>query len=315
MSKMRIRVQQMECGWCDVDLHLDDKLMSFSASILGPNPIASLIEASVNLKHVILTREYIKTEVVWFTEPQGKLQICISTSSNSMLHIDVFNRNEDDEESIIEEWHGEVDLVDFLQMIMTEGFRVLRAFGLHGYHSAWSENEDFPFMQLLELASDKAWNEGKPFSTWDDEMCALSNLSDKMLVKEKKHFEECAIFYESWQIQCCGDPFSVGDKVEWTGVTPYEYPVADGVIIDFVENHHDAAFLSIKGTVERIVAHRSEFSRGKRETNYYKAVIISEELQTADGHESEIPDDDTTERTFWGYVVTLKDVVVEPLAK
>ena len=40
---------------------------------------------------------------------------------------------------------------------------------------------------------------------------------------------------------------------------------------------------------------------------------IREELQHADGWESDKRDDDTTERTFWGYIVEMKDVMIRPL--
>lgn len=26
---------------------------------------------------------------------------------------------------------------------------------------------------------------------------------------------DCTVFYECWQMQCCGVPFSVGDVVKW----------------------------------------------------------------------------------------------------
>ena len=25
----------------------------------------------------------------------------------------------------------------------------------------------------------------------------------------------CTVFYESWQMECCGEPFVVGDNVKW----------------------------------------------------------------------------------------------------
>lgn len=61
------------------------------------------------------------------------------------------------------------------------------------------------------------------------------------------------------------------------------------------------------------MAERSEFPKGKRVVRYEAAQIIKEEISKANGWESEIKDDETTERTFWGYIVTLKDAVVKPL--
>ena len=47
---------------------------------------------------------------------------------------------------------------------------------------------------------------------------------------------------------------------------------------------------------------------------YHKAHTIQEEISHADGWESDKKDDDTTERTFWDYIVEPKDVVVKPIA-
>lgn len=58
-----------------------------------------------------------------------------------------------------------------------------------------------------------------------------------------------------------------------------------------------------------------EKTKGKREVWYHKAHTIQEEISHADGWESDKEDDETTERTFWGYIVELKDVVVKPLVK
>ena len=26
---------------------------------------------------------------------------------------------------------------------------------------------------------------------------------------------KCAVFYDSWQLECCGHPFGIGDTVNW----------------------------------------------------------------------------------------------------
>lgn len=132
---------------------------------------------------------------------------------------------------------------------------------------------------------------------------------------EETRMDACTIYYESWQLQCCGDPFSVGDKVEWTSMMPDNYKNAHGIIIDFEEDHHGFASHTISGTVTRIIAERSEFPKGKKEVWYHKARTIQEEITRADGWERELNDDDTTERTFWGYIVELKDVIVKPIMK
>lgn len=131
--------------------------------------------------------------------------------------------------------------------------------------------------------------------------------------------EKCTIYYESWQLQCCGEPFAIGDYVDWDCVQS-EYKNPHGIPIDFVENHHGFATYSITGNVTKIIAERSESPKerckatnGKRIIRYSEIMPIYEELQNADGWESEFEDDATTYRTFWGYIVELKDVVIKPL--
>lgn len=91
---------------------------------------------------------------------------------------------------------------------------------------------------------------------------------------------------------------------------PTEYRNAHGIILDFEEEHHGFATHSICGTVAQIIAERSEFPRGKRITYYPQAETIQEEILKANGHEKDFHDDEETERTLWGYIVTIKDAVV-----
>ena len=121
---------------------------------------------------------------------------------------------------------------------------------------------------------------------------------------------ECIVYYESWQLQCCGSPFSVGDVVEWKGTLLSEKRDAHGITIDFEEEHHVGYTHKVKGTVEKIISERSEFPKGNRIVYYEQAPIVRTELQHADGWESDYRDDETTERTFWGYIVVLKDAEV-----
>ena len=44
----------------------------------------------------------------------------------------------------------------------------------------------------------------------------------------------------------------------------------------------------------------------------YGAQTIHEEIQYADGWETNKKDNETTEYTLWGYIVELKDVTVKP---
>lgn len=122
--------------------------------------------------------------------------------------------------------------------------------------------------------------------------------------------EKCIVYYQSWQLQCCGDPFSVGDKVEWTCALPGEFKNSHGIILDFIEDHHGDDTHSIVGTVTKIIAERSEFPYNDEPMDYDTLDVIREEIQHVDGWESELEDDESTRRAFWGYIVELKDVTV-----
>lgn len=122
--------------------------------------------------------------------------------------------------------------------------------------------------------------------------------------------EKCIIYYESWQLQCCGDPFSVGERVEWTCAKPDGSDNRHGITIDFVEEHHGDDTHWVTGTVTKIVAERSESPNNGLPVGYDSVDVIHEELQYADGWESELDDDESTRRVFWGYIVELEDATV-----
>lgn len=92
-----------------------------------------------------------------------------------------------------------------------------------------------------------------------------------------------------------------------------EYKNAHGIIIDFEEEDHGFAKYSISGTVSQIIAESSEFPKGKRVVSYSQTNTIQEKIFRADGYEKDFSSDEETDRTFWGYIVTLKDAVVKPL--
>lgn len=198
---------------------------------------------------------------------------------------------------------------------MKEGFHVLNAFGIYGYYASWMGQAEFPLQQLLRLT-------GKLKVDWDGDCCS-TNLSKEIEclssyikipeIKEETLYAKCIIYYESWQIQDCGDPFEVGEKIEWPCTKSSDFKNAHGIAIDFQEDRYGFSTYSVCGTVDKIIAERSEFPKGKKNADYGTAQTIHEEISKANGWESELKDDETTERTFWGYIVTIKDAVVKPL--
>lgn len=49
MSCFKFHVRDLAYGWCSVVMYINDKMIVFNASYLGPNPLASLIDACVDL--------------------------------------------------------------------------------------------------------------------------------------------------------------------------------------------------------------------------------------------------------------------------
>ena len=306
----KFHVISLSYGWCKVVMIINNKEISFNASYIGDNPLASFIDACMCLKE-----KWDEYHIVWEDEP-GTLKIHLKLGEKDMLHFDITTSDMwDEDESVEKEWHEVVPFNAFEDAIISEGFRVLNAFGLYGYRLAWLNDEDFPIINLLHISSEsEELGEDGSFTTdISKEINAIQKHISNMRITKKTKMDDCTVYYDSWQIQCCGDPFSVGDMIEWTCIAPSLSKNAHGRIIDFDEEHHGSATHTITGTVSKIIVERSEFPKGKREANYVKAETKYEEILHADGWESEIEDDDTTERTFWGYIVELKDVIVKPI--
>lgn len=310
----KFRVLSIAWGWCSVRMLINDKEVTFNASYLGINPLESLIDACAELKEDPSTYY-----ITWQKEP-GSLNIKLNLD-DEILQLDIsyekvsINDKYEEIKTIEIELHEKIPFNDFLTAIRSEGYRVLNALGLCGYRRSWQNDTDFPLTNLLRISGiDEKMRNGESFSSeLSDEIECLRNYISEPEIVEKSTMDRCTIYYESWQLQCCGDPFSVGDKVEWTGTLPHGFKYAHGTIIDYEEEHHGFATLNITGTITRYIAERSEFPIGERGVVYDKAKTIKEDLHHANGCESDLPDDETTERTFWGYIVELEDVTVTPL--
>ncbi len=126
------------------------------------------------------------------------------------------------------------------------------------------------------------------------------------------------VWVDAWQMQCCGEPFAVGDTVRWTLL---EQPSADEVldsggrreaVATHVEEHHGGAPEDAPQTgarVRRILAVTVEHAEVPGAERTFASVPGSGRTQQrwrVDGWERELPPDGT--RVFTGYLVDL-DVV------
>ena len=120
---------------------------------------------------------------------------------------------------------------------------------------------------------------------------------------------ESRIWVEAWQLQCCGDPFEVGQLVSWTvtSVVDREYLVnvigeeAAAAVTDH-EDHHDVAEGDVRplsGTVRDIAAVSCHFAPQGRALYPVPGTAVVEMRSRADGWERE---DESLK--FLGYIVT-----------
>ena len=126
------------------------------------------------------------------------------------------------------------------------------------------------------------------------------------------------VFYEQWQMACCGDPFSVGDDVKWTGAAAGAFHqewlggLAAGV--DWLEEHHrqpdDPPERPIEGTVKRIQAVWEQLAQDPPGSAFLKSVPgtqVAVDLATVQRRAStESRPESGSGLSFRGYLVTLE---------
>ena len=123
---------------------------------------------------------------------------------------------------------------------------------------------------------------------------------------------DCKVFYESWQMDCCGEPFSIGDTVNWT-VGKYEKlgpcnTVNLGKIDYYYENHlfDRGLYFELEGRVIGIKILFEKFGPSKLKPS--ESVPVSGVLR-------ETTKVERYEKGFngmrvTGFVVTLSEIVI-----
>ena len=119
------------------------------------------------------------------------------------------------------------------------------------------------------------------------------------------------IYYEAWQIQCCGKPFKIGDRVRWSCAVPADK--GKNICahkVDFNEEHHGDETHSIVGTITEIVSVVQTDSPHRKSYEFDESKITLINLVSADGFESEKNATNENYYIFWGYIVSMKDVEI-----
>ncbi len=71
----------------------------------------------------------------------------------------------------------------------------------------------------------------------------------------KNKIDKCTVDYSSWQMQCCGDPITVGKVADLLCIKKDRYKNYVGIMIDYDEEHHLwGANCWVRGLVTRIQA-------------------------------------------------------------
>ena len=123
------------------------------------------------------------------------------------------------------------------------------------------------------------------------------------------------VFYELWQMECCGKPFKIGDPVEWYVIS------ADRLVrpfdIDGLEYYYDAHFddwdgiYMLKGVVSNISVYYEKFELITAPGhNMLKPVPGTSEAIATDS--SEDVEEYRGELKASGYIVELDGVTVNP---
>lgn len=123
------------------------------------------------------------------------------------------------------------------------------------------------------------------------------------------------VFYELWQMECCGKPFKIGDPVEWYVIS------ADRLVrpfdIDGLEYFYDAHFddwdgiYMLKGVVSNISVYYEKFELITAPGhNMLKPVPGTSEAIATDS--SEDVEEYRGELKASGYIVELDGVTVSP---
>lgn len=128
---------------------------------------------------------------------------------------------------------------------------------------------------------------------------------------------KCAVFYDSWQLECCGHPFGIGDTVNWLVLEleqgDLNTPVDMGKV-DYCYEAHSSAWQELfvlQGRVERIQTLYQKYEPHKDNPQ----MLIPTggrlvETQKAQGFEKDM---DGLKAT--GYLVSISGPAVRPARK
>lgn len=106
---------------------------------------------------------------------------------------------------------------------------------------------------------------------------------------------QTSIYYENWQMDCCGESFSIGDKVEWNCA---QYDDDFLVKADYLFESHLSSDFEISGIVSEIYAVKYEYENRKG-VNYPISFLTTPMTTSSEFIEKE------------GFLVVITDVTIK----
>lgn len=109
---------------------------------------------------------------------------------------------------------------------------------------------------------------------------------------------DALVWVDDWQFECCGEPFSVGNRVTWSLAKPDTewlstvLGAAEGARVTHAEDHHETLpTVTGRGTIRAIreVHYRSAPRAGGDPRRYYPVEGSAELVEVVDANGWELP--------------------------
>lgn len=123
----------------------------------------------------------------------------------------------------------------------------------------------------------------------------------------------CKVYYELWQMQCCGVPFKIGDTVDWKIIKEpqfsFDFGLLDDVDYAYEAHDHTAKLYNFTGVVTRIYGLYERYELSKDNPKFLSPVY-GELIETdhADRKDKAIGD-----LELGGYVIELENCSLSEL--
>lgn len=126
---------------------------------------------------------------------------------------------------------------------------------------------------------------------------------------------KCVVFYEDWQMECCGTKFSIGDTVKWPVIKTEQLntPVNVGKI-DYCYEAHDSNWENIfilEGKVETIKILYQKYVPSKNNPQ----MLIPIDGETIETEKAKGFDKNFKDMEYSGYIVTLNEYAIRRAQK